>query len=264
MKIKNLKIKFNKNDVRNFVPYTEVKDNLVITRDGNCFVMLQIFGLEFDLLDLQEQRQNIKLLGNFFNSLTNKITFLKSDLPFKLDQQLSFLNTLKQNQIQKQKQIINYKTETQNQMTAMEKSYFLAIHGNNQNLLLENVNNAMRVFSNSSIKIEYCDSELIKIVLKKLYDPYFKTNQSNLSLENENLSTFLSPKTITFHKNYIQMDDNYLSILTINQFLAEVEGGWLIDLLNSDLNFSIQIENVETLEARKLLNRNFANLKVNS
>lgn len=71
------------------LPIEDIKDNLVILKDGSCALLLSVSSVNFDLLSEREQEAIIYAYGALLNSLTFSIQILirsqKKDISFYLD-----------------------------------------------------------------------------------------------------------------------------------------------------------------------------------
>jgi type IV secretory pathway VirB4 component len=164
-------------------------DGTIELEDGSFMTTIQVFGIEFMLLDEETQNEQIRILANFFQLQTNKVTFFKTDLPFNFEKQKSFLKKLNNNEQQEVylQQLLSIEKEK-----LTESCYFFFVYGYSKEELESNVNNSLAILNKGKFKAIKTQSETVKILLSKLFS-------SKYSNDNFFMPIYLNFKKENFH-----------------------------------------------------------------
>ena len=81
-----------------YVDITEIKDNVVILKNGTMRVVLMVSSINFDLKSTQEQEAIVAAFQNFLNSLDFPIQIVIQSRPFNINPYLAQLEELKKTQ----------------------------------------------------------------------------------------------------------------------------------------------------------------------
>jgi hypothetical protein len=121
-----------KNAAQRFVPIKDVKDNIVIQKDGKMTMILLASSINFALKSLDEQRGILQQFQNFLNTVDFSLQIYMQSRRLNIKPYLELLSTLedKQNNDLMRIQLREYMTFIQNFTTnvdVMSKNFFIAI-----------------------------------------------------------------------------------------------------------------------------------------
>jgi hypothetical protein len=185
------------------------QDELAQVKGGDYIALVQVLGIEFDLLVESKQQQEIAALAQILKMTVTKLSFFKMNLPFEFANQITFLDSLSK---YNDKHISLYKKELKTrQFTGKEENcYFLAFSGKSQKLLLEDVKRCLQL--DTTLELKSCSKQLLKLVLEKVF---FLVNKGSLK----------PTKQITLYPSFFKVDNTFTRILTITKLPLSVEGG---------------------------------------
>lgn len=121
-----------KGSTQKHLPIEDIKENLVILRDGSCAMVLETSSVNFDLLSLKEQEAMIYAYAAILNSLTFSIQILiRSTLKDVSD----YVNRLKQQEVKTaepllKRQIVSYRQfveEVVKKNNVLAKSFYFIV-----------------------------------------------------------------------------------------------------------------------------------------
>jgi hypothetical protein len=121
-----------KNAAQRFVPIKDVKDNIVIQKDGKMTMILLASSINFALKSLDEQRGILQQFQNFLNTVDFSLQIYMQSRRLNIKPYLELLSTLedKQNNDLMRIQLREYMTFIQNFTTnvdVMSKNFFVAV-----------------------------------------------------------------------------------------------------------------------------------------
>lgn len=121
-----------KGTAQDHLPIEDIKENLVILRDGSCAMILETSSVNFDLLSEKEQEAMIYAYAAILNSLTFPIQILVRS---SLKDVSSYLNHLKRQEVKMndpllRKQIVSYRRfieEMVQKNNVLAKSFYIVV-----------------------------------------------------------------------------------------------------------------------------------------
>ncbi|MDD2483005.1 MAG: hypothetical protein PHE32_00505 [Candidatus Shapirobacteria bacterium] len=131
MPIDPLKIAI-KGSTQEHLPIEDVKDGIVMMKDGSCSVVLSVSSVNFDLLSEQEQSALVFAYGGILNSLNFPIQIIIQSHAKDVSSYLKNLENMQEKQVNPQlkeriKQYRKFIEETVKKNDVLSKSFYIAI-----------------------------------------------------------------------------------------------------------------------------------------
>jgi len=117
---------------QNFVPIKDIRENVVIKRNGEMLMVVLASSVNFALKSLDEQRAILQQFQNFLNTIDFSLQIYVQSRKLNIDPYLEILNGLNKNQdndlmrIQLQ-EYIGFITKFTDEYDVMSKSFFVVI-----------------------------------------------------------------------------------------------------------------------------------------
>ncbi len=115
-----------------YLPIEDIRDNLVILKDGSCCLILQVSAINFDLLSEKEQEAMIFAYASLLNSLSFSIQILIRSRSKDVSAYLKLLSE-QEKKLEKpilKKQLVKYKKfieETVKKNEVLDKKFYVVI-----------------------------------------------------------------------------------------------------------------------------------------
>jgi len=117
---------------QNFVPIKDIRENVVIKKDGEMLMVVLASSVNFALKSLDEQRAILQQFQNFLNTLDFSLQIYVQSRKLNIDPYIEILNGLDKNQdndlmrIQLQ-EYIGFITKFTSEYDVMSKSFFVVV-----------------------------------------------------------------------------------------------------------------------------------------
>jgi hypothetical protein len=163
-----------KSSTQSFIEVEEIKDDIVLMRDGSATTVIEVGAVNFWLLSQDEQTSIIYSYANFLNSLSFPVQILILSKRMDISMYLEYLNdkAIKQRDEKIKTRLTNYAgfiKDVVKKNTVMEKRFFFAIPFSPLELGLSNINlnkNKEYIISRAKTSLYPKRDHLIRLISK--------------------------------------------------------------------------------------------------
>lgn len=232
------------------IPYSDiVEENIVINKDGvTNFSIIQIKGFNIFINSETDKQIEFNRLINVLNSIDDKITIIKTSKSMDLSKNIEKVNN-RLSQLKKDtNEIIKmYCEASKSELEILTNSdivdnYYFVVYGSSiEDLKIKRQRIFMQLaktkfapkFLNTREIIELLNVIFKKQIKKDELETYLR--QINYINEKEvTLDKLLAPEKVEFDDKRINVDDEYISFQTLNEFSTfEINEGWVQLLFNT-------------------------------
>ena len=232
------------------IPYSDiVEENIVINKDGiTNFSIIQIKGFNIFINSDADKQIEFNRLINVLNSIDDKITIIKTSKSMDLSKNIEKVNNRLAQLNKNTNEVIKmYCEASKNELEILTNSdivdsYYFVIYGSNiEDLKIKRQRVFMQLaktkfaprFLNTREIIELLNVIFKKEIKKDELETYLR--QINYITEKEiTLDKLLAPDKVEFDDKRINVDDEYISFQTLNEFSTfEINEGWTQILFNT-------------------------------
>ena len=232
------------------IPYSDiVEENIVINKDGvTNFSIIQIKGFNIFINSEADKQIEFNRLINVLNSIDDKITIIKTSKSMDLSKNIEKVNNrLSQFSKDTNEVIKMYCEASKNELEILTNSdivdnYYFVIYGSSiEDLKIKRQRIFMQLaktkfapkFLNTREIIDLLNVIFKKQIKKDELETYLR--QINYINEKEvTLDKLLAPEKVEFDDKRINIDDEYISFQTLNEFSTfEIDEGWVQLLFNT-------------------------------
>ena len=232
------------------IPYSDiVEENIVINKDGvTNFSIIQIKGFNIFINSEVDKQIEFNRLINVLNSIDDKITIIKTSKSMDLSKNIEKVNNrLSQFSKDTNEVIKMYCEASKNELEILTNSdivdnYYFVIYGSSiEDLKIKRQRIFMQLaktkfapkFLNTREIIDLLNVIFKKQIKKDELETYLR--QINYINEKEvTLDKLLAPEKVEFDDKRINIDDEYISFQTLNEFSTfEIDEGWVQLLFNT-------------------------------
>ncbi|MBU0591945.1 MAG: DUF87 domain-containing protein [Candidatus Micrarchaeota archaeon] len=240
---------FNSKKAQRFFEVKEIRDNAVHLEDGRILAILQVYSINFELLD---ENRKAALLANykaFLNQLTVPVQILIRTEPISLSE---YFRMIELNNNRKKELIISlyadfkkFEEDFIDNSSIKERSHYLIIPFEKDRQLNEIVKITMEKLAGCGLKVD-------RLGNRQLRDLYFsyaeiagehKPEKTELKKEEESTDFFRNMLTPSFDikKDYAIVNSEFHKIVKVTGYPRKVEDGWLQTFLTKNESYDISI-----------------------
>lgn len=269
MKLKDkLKKKENK-IIKEYIPYKEVWNNVCILENGNILSGIKIDCLNLYLMYEEEQVSKIEQFKKILLSMNYKYQILSMDSKIDLNDSINELKSKVnlEKDINKQKLLnedIEY-SELINKIGNMKnRDFYILITDNNEHNIKQKLSDLVLKFNAINLRSETIKSDELRELIYTSLNPsksielYYNENK----LINRTFKDKICPFCLKFNERDICINDNYVSIITVNTYPSFVNIAWLSTLSNIDnTRMSIIVTPMDSYDVSKTLKKSISEVK---
>ncbi|WDA54968.1 MAG: hypothetical protein PPFGHCPK_01449 (plasmid) [Spiroplasma endosymbiont of Drosophila atripex] len=210
-----------------------------------------VFRIEAQNINLQTQNERnipISKLANIFKLIDIDFEIIKAQIPYNFDSQKENINNLLK--VKKKEKIVKQLENMKNFIVELEKEKQLK----NSHYLFLYAKNINEIKQKTKFILNEYDKDIKFTVIDEIETSYLI---SKLIVPNNYVGVFeKKPSKIKQYKDYIKIDDKYVSYLTISTYPTLVNDFWLMNFANLDnVNLNIKFTHVSQHQAIELLDR---------
>lgn len=269
MKLKDkLKKKENK-IIKEYIPYKEVWNNVCILENGNILSGIKITCLNLYLMYEEEQVSKIEQFKKILLSMNYKYQILSMDSKIDLNDNINELKSKVnlEKDINKQKLLIEdiEYSELINKIGNMKnRDFYILITDNNEHNIKQKLSDLVLKFNAINLRSETIKSDELRELIYTSLNPsksielYYNENK----LINRTFKDKICPFCLKFNERDICINDNYVSIITVNTYPSFVNIAWLSTLSNiENTRMSIIVTPMDSYDVSKTLKKSISEVK---
>lgn len=233
------------------VPYSSIKDDIIIQKDSTITGVIEVKPIEFNMLS--ENKQNYLIDGVISNTLKNvgvmqEYDLIKLEKPIifdsYLEQELTRIqkliaehenNNLKEEEFRKRVEIIEDRMSVIDNLNSDDKiyasAYYIAIHDIDK----KSLNNTLEIIENtlrgSNLEAKRLNSKELAIFLKYTYDKEFDERKFDDIAEKDYIKN-IYPNSVQFKALSTKQNDKTLTHFVITDYPLKVDNAWGEDLFD--------------------------------
>jgi len=244
-----------KSHISSIIPYANVKDNIIVNKNGTYTGVIEITPIEFNLLSYS--KQNYFIDGIISNTLKNVSEFqeyniIKLDKPIIFDDYLNgevnriqnlimeYENiNLQENEFRKRVEIIEDRMNLIDSLNSNEKiyasAYYLALHDIDTTSLNNSLDIIENTLKNNNLECKRLNTKELAIFLKYSYDKEFDEREFE-ELEEKDYIRNIYPNKVQFKILGTKQNDKTLTHFMITDYPLKVDNAWgqfLFDIPNT-------------------------------
>lgn len=246
-----LKKKKGNNHISVIVPYSTIKENLIVQKDHTLTGVIEVKPIEFNLLS--ENKQNHLIDGVISSTLKNVGVLQEYDL-IKLDKPIIFdsylkneltriqkliaeneNNNLKEDEFRKRVEIIEDRINLIDSLNSNEKiyasAYYIAIHDIDKRSLNNTLDIIEQTLKNNNLEAKRLNNKELAIFLRYSYDKDFDEREFD-KIEEKDYIRHIYPNSVQFKTLSTKQNDKTLTHFIITDYPLKVDNAWGQDLFN--------------------------------
>ncbi|MDD2495325.1 MAG: DUF87 domain-containing protein, partial [Tissierellia bacterium] len=267
-----IKIKLNKKEdktIKEYIPYKEVWNNTCVLEDGNVLGGIKIDCLNLYLMYEEEQVSKIEQFKKILLGMNYKFQILSMDTKIDMNDNLNELRSKLSNEknVNKQKLLkedIEY-VDLINKVSNMKnRDFYILITDKGENILKQKINDLVLKFNAINLRSEMINSDELRNLIYSSLNPTksIEIYQNEGKLINKTFKDKISPFCLKFNERDILINDNYVSIITVNTYPSFVNIAWLSSLSNlENTRMSIIVSPMDSSEVSKTLKKSISEVK---
>lgn len=237
--------------ITSIIPYSSIKDNLIIGKDGMFTGVVEITPIEFNLLSDNKQSYFIDtVISNTLKNVNDfqEYNIIKLEKPIIFD---SYLNNeltriknlveenengdLNENEFRKRIEIIEDRMNLIDGLNSNEKiyasSYYIALHDIDKNSLLNSLNILKNTLTNNNLEAKILNNKELAIFLKYSYDKEFDERDFDKLNEKDYIKNIF-PNNVQFKTLCTKQNNKVLTHFVITDYPLKVDNAWGQDLFD--------------------------------
>lgn len=249
------KNKTGKSHISTIIPYSTIKDNVIIQKDGSFTGVIEITPLEFNLLSVAKQNHLID--GVISSTLRNVNIFQEYDI-VKLEKPIIFdeyvnneltriqkliaereNNNLVEDEFRSRIEIIEDRMNLIQNLNSEEKIYasyyYIVLHDIDKKNLQNSLEIIKNTLENNNLQIKVLNSKELAIFLKYSYDKDFDEREFDNYAEKDYIK-HIYPEQVQFKLLSTKQNNKLLTHFIVTEYPLKVDNGWaqeLFDLPNT-------------------------------
>lgn len=269
------KSKNGSSNISAIIPYSKIKDNIIIGKDNTYTGVIQVNPIEFNLLS--ENKQNYFIDGVISNTLKNVNEFQEYNI-VKLEKPIIFdgyLNNeltriknivaeeeyggLSEDEFRKRVEIIEDRLNLINTLNSSDKIYnsfyYIVLHDIDKSSLNRSLDIIENTLSNNSLEANRLNDKELAIFLKSSYDREFDERVFDKCEEKDYIKQ-IYPDNVQFKTLSTIQDKKILTHFIITEYPLKVENAWGQDLFSiPNTKVVMKMKPVEKYKAIKRIDR---------
>jgi len=265
------KNKKGKSHISTIIPYSSIKDNVIIQKDGVLTGVIEVTPIEFNLLS--EGKQNHLIDGVISSTLKNVNLFQEYDI-VKLEKPIIFdeyvnneLNriqkliaenenkNLSEDELRSRVEIIEDRMNLIQNLNSEEKiyssAYYIVLHDIDRKSLQNSLEIIENTLINNNLEAKILNSKELAIFLKYSYDKDFDEREFDNYGEKDYIK-HIYPDQVQFKLLSTKQNDKTLTHFIITDYPLKVENGWAQELFDlPDTKVVMKCKPVEKYKAIK-------------
>ena len=245
------KNKKGKSHISTIIPYSSIKDNAIIQKDGSLTGVIEITPIEFNLLS--QNKQNHLIDGVISSTLKNINEFQEYDI-VKLEKPIIFdeyLNNeltriqkliaenenknLNEDEFRSRVEIIEDRMNLIQNLNSEEKifssAYYIVLHDIDSKSLQNSLEIIKNTLANNNLEAKILNSKELAIFLKYSYDKDFDEREFDEYAEKDYIK-HIYPKEVQFKLLSTKQNDKILTHYVITDYPLKVSNGWAQELFD--------------------------------
>jgi type IV secretory pathway VirB4 component len=240
-----------KGNINEIIPYSSIKENCIIQKDGTYTGVIQITPIEFNMLS--EAKQNFLIDGVMANTLKNVNLFQEYDIvkvekPIIFDDYLNNELTriqsliaehendnLNENEFRQRVAIIEDRINLIQSLNTEQKiyssAYYIALHDIDKDSLNNSLEIIENSLNNSGIQVKRLNSMELAIFLKYNYNKEFDEREFEQYQEKEYIKNIV-PNEVKFKALTTKQNDKYLTHFVITDYPLKVDNAWAQEIFD--------------------------------
>ncbi len=260
------RVPFNSKAAQKFFEIKEIRDDVVYLEDGRILAILQVYPINFELLD---ENRKAALLANykaFLNQLTVPVQILVRTKPIDLS---NYFRIIELNNNKKKEFIVGlyadfkkFEEDFIDNNCIKERFHYIIIpFEKNKGNELKQLNEIVKI---TMEKLASCGLKLNRLNNKQIRDFYFsyadisgqqKPEKTEIKKEDESTDFFRNMITPSFdiRKDYASVNSEFHRTVKVTGYPRKVENGWLQTFLSKNESYDISIHIVPSTIAGMLV-----------
>ncbi len=265
------KNKQGKSHISTIIPYSSIKDNVIIQKDGTLTGVIEITPIEFNLLS--QNKQNHLIDGVISSTLKNVNVFQEYDI-VKLEKPIIFdeyvnneLNriqkliaenenkNLNEDEFRSRVEIIEDRMNLIQNLNSEEKiyssAYYIVLHDIDKKSLQNSLEIIENTLINNNLEAKMLNSKELAIFLKYSYDKDFDEREFDNYAEKDYVR-HIYPDQVQFKLLSTKQNNKTLTHFVITDYPLKVDNGWAQELFDlPDTKVVMKCSPVEKYKAIK-------------
>lgn len=238
---------------QNFIEIDEIKEGIVLLRDGGAALVIQTTGVNFELLSENEKNAVIYAFSALINSISFPIQIVVRSQKKDITPYLTLINNeiKKQGNLTLKSQMEKYRDFVQNMTknnSVLEKNFYFAIslYGKHdfeeiKRTLFPRRDHLLSQLSRVGLKGKSLNDEELVILFHSIFNPDVPLPKQEYV--SKNIKNLLAPQSVEIDFGFTKIDSRYYKTLFIMDYPRFVSSNWLAPIIwfdhTLDISFSI-------------------------
>ena len=265
------KAKKGKSHISTIIPYSSIKDNMIVQKDGTLTGVIEVTPIEFNLLS--QNKQNHLIDGVISSTLKNVNVFQEYDL-VKLEKPIIFddyvnneltriqkliaeneNNNLREDEFRSRVEVIEDRMNLIQNLNSEEKiyssAYYIVLHDIDRKSLQNSLEIIENTLSNNNLEAKSLNSKELAVFLKYSYDKEFDEREFDKYAEKDYIK-HIYPDQVQFKLLSTKQNNKLLTHFVITDYPLKVDNGWAQELFDlPDTKVVMKCKPVEKYKAIK-------------